>query len=39
MILCSTEQEKACEKQSISADLVGLGAGVLIEQSFNYRLI
>lgn len=39
MILCSTDQEKAQEKESLSLGLVGLGAGLLIEQNFNYRLI
>lgn len=39
MISCSTDQEKAREKQSISLDLLGLGAGLSIEQNFNYRLI
>lgn len=39
VILHSTGQEKAREKPSISLHLVGLGAGLLVEQNFNYRLI
>lgn len=39
MILRSIAQEKARKKQSISLDLVGLGAGLSVEQNFNYRLI